>query len=202
MIGSRNFPASMRSVISHVPTWRCCPTINEFSATTPSRIIGSATRLCRKIKRNLNASYTPSRRDAPQGPRRRARQPPRCARGRAGRPAGEPVAALGTRAKLLLKSAKFIEALRSAQSASSECPDQPYLWELTALAYSGLRDPVNARRVFRQGIEANKQSESLARAYAFWSMARGNDREAVATVRRLTRSAPALKRFSGTSFAR
>jgi tetratricopeptide (TPR) repeat protein len=101
-------------------------------------------------------------------------------------------AALGTRAKLLLKSAKFIEALRSAQSASSECPDQPYLWELTALAYSGLRDPVNARRVFRQGIEANKQSESLARAYAFWSMARGNDREAVATVRRLTRSAPAL----------
>ena len=101
-------------------------------------------------------------------------------------------AALGTRARLLLKSGKFAEALRSAQRASSECPDQPYLWELTALAYSGLRDTANARRVFRQGIEANKQSEALARAYAFWSMAHGNDREAVAAVRRLTRSAPAL----------
>jgi tetratricopeptide (TPR) repeat protein len=100
--------------------------------------------------------------------------------------------ALGTRAKLSLENGKPAAALISAQRASSECTDQPYLWQLTAEAYSGLRDYTNARRVFRQGIEANKQSEPLARAYAFWSIMRGNDREAVAVARRLTRSAPAL----------
>lgn len=101
-------------------------------------------------------------------------------------------AALGTNANILQQSGRLASALRSAQRASLECPNRPYLWQLTALAYSSLGDQSNARRVFRQGIDANKQSEPLTRAYSFWSLARGKDREAIAAARRLTRSAPAL----------
>lgn len=101
-------------------------------------------------------------------------------------------ASLETQAQLQLSAGKIKAALLSAQRAASECPDNINSWAYAARAYSQLGDPVNARRVFRQGIDANKRNEPLARAFAEWLMAEGKDREAIATVRRLTRVAPAL----------
>lgn len=100
--------------------------------------------------------------------------------------------ALKTQAALWQSSGKFADALRSAQRASSECPDQPGLWQLTAKIYSAMDDDANARRVFGQGIEANKQSSKLTRAYAEFLVAENSNREAVSIARKLTRSAPAL----------
>lgn len=101
-------------------------------------------------------------------------------------------AALATQARLQLNAGKVKAALISAQSATSECPDNINSWAAAAKAYSQLGDPVNARRVFREGIEANKQNEPLARIFAEWLMAEGKNREAIATAKRLTRLAPAL----------
>ena len=100
--------------------------------------------------------------------------------------------ALKAQAGVALANRQENQALRSAQAASSECPDQASLWLLTAKIYSKLGDEENVRRVFRQGIEANKQNQSLARAYSNWLLAQGNTREALAVARKITRSAPAL----------
>lgn len=100
--------------------------------------------------------------------------------------------ALKTQANLALSNGQRNDALRAAQTASSECPDQASLWQLTAKIYSALDDKDNVRRVFRQGIEANKQNQSLVRAYSNWLLAQGNIREALAVARKITRSAPAL----------
>lgn len=100
--------------------------------------------------------------------------------------------ALKTQAALWYSDRKFADALRSAQRASSECPNQPRLWQFTAKIYSALDDDANARRVFGQGIEANKQSEELVRAFSEYLLANKNKREAVSAARKLTRLAPAL----------
>lgn len=100
--------------------------------------------------------------------------------------------ALKAQASVALLSGRRNEALRSAQTASSECPDQAELWQLTAKIYSDIGDKDNVRRVFRQGIEANKQNQSLSRAYSNWLLSQGNTREALAVARKITRSAPAL----------
>ena len=100
--------------------------------------------------------------------------------------------ALKTQAALWLSSGKFADALRSAQQASSECPDQPGLWQLSAKIYSKMDDNANTRRVYGQGIEANKQSSKLTRAYAEFLVVENSNREAVSIARKLTRSAPAL----------
>lgn len=101
-------------------------------------------------------------------------------------------AARETLASIALAAEKYDDALRSAQRAVSECPRLIGGWELAALAYAGLDDPINARRVFRQGLSANQQSEPLTRIYAEWLLDNGNTREAIATARRITRIAPAL----------
>ncbi|WP_339693419.1 hypothetical protein [uncultured Parasphingorhabdus sp.] len=101
-------------------------------------------------------------------------------------------ASLETQAQLQLNAGKVKAALLSAQRAASECPDNIKSWASAAKAYSQLGDQVNARRVFRQGIDANKQNEPLARTFAEWLIAEGKDREAIATAKRLTRLAPAL----------
>ncbi|MFN3620503.1 tetratricopeptide repeat protein [Sphingorhabdus sp.] len=100
--------------------------------------------------------------------------------------------ALGTRANLLYASRRYADALRSAQSASSECPQQPRLWQLTAKIYAAMGEDANVRRVFGQGIDANKQSEVLSRAYSEYLLEQQSPREAIAVARKLTRSAPAL----------
>jgi tetratricopeptide (TPR) repeat protein len=100
--------------------------------------------------------------------------------------------ALSTQSILLSSNRLFADALRSAQSASSECPQQPRLWQLTANIYAAMDDEANVRRVFGQGIEANKQSELLSRAYSEYLLAQNSAREAVAVARKLTRAAPAL----------
>lgn len=100
--------------------------------------------------------------------------------------------ALGTQAGLLYANRSYPDALVSAQNASSECPDRPELWMQTARIYDAMDDETNARRVFGQGMEANKQSEKLARQFAEYLLAHKSAREAVAVARKLTRSAPAL----------
>lgn len=100
--------------------------------------------------------------------------------------------ALQTQATLWHKAGRYADALRSAQRASVECPDQPRLWQLTAKIYAALGDQSNARRVFGQGMEANKQSEKLARAFSEYLLGQNSNREAIAVARKLTRSAPAL----------
>lgn len=100
--------------------------------------------------------------------------------------------ALKTQATLMRMNGRYTDALREAQKASSECPDQPALWKLTARLYDIIGDQTNVRRVFRQGIQANKQSQPIARAYSKWLMAHGYTQEAVTVARKITRSAPAL----------
>lgn len=100
--------------------------------------------------------------------------------------------ALGTRSRLLYARRKYADALGFAQRASSECPDQPSLWQLTAKIYDAMDDEFNVRRVFGQGLEVNKQSRVLARAYSDYLLAHQGGREAIAVARKLTRSAPAL----------
>jgi Flp pilus assembly protein TadD len=100
--------------------------------------------------------------------------------------------ALHTQATLWHNNGRHADALRSAQSASAECPDQPRLWQLTAKIYAAMGDQSNARRVFGQGMEANKQSEILARAFSEYLLTQNSNREAIAVARKLTRSAPAL----------
>lgn len=100
--------------------------------------------------------------------------------------------ALQTQAKIWYAGRNYSEALVPAQSASSECPDRPGLWQLTAQIYAAMDDEANARRVFAQGLDANKQSEVLSRAFAGFLLSQNNAREAVAVARKLTRAAPAL----------
>lgn len=100
--------------------------------------------------------------------------------------------ALKTYANLLYSRRKYADALGSAQRASSECPDRPSLWQLTAKIYDAMGDETNARRVFGQGMENNKQSQPLARAYSEYLLSHNSEREAVSVARKLTRSAPAL----------
>ena len=100
--------------------------------------------------------------------------------------------ALKTRSNLLHARGKFADALGFAQRASSECPDQPRLWHWTANVYDAMDDEFNARRVFGQGLESNKQSQALTRAYSEYLLVHGSGREAIAVARKLTRAAPAL----------
>lgn len=92
----------------------------------------------------------------------------------------------------LLAKRQATNALRLAQQAAAECPDQMATWEAAARAYmaSGLDSGVS--RIFQQALDANKQSRVLAESYAEWLAKEGRDREAIAVGRRLTRYAPAL----------
>jgi tetratricopeptide (TPR) repeat protein len=100
--------------------------------------------------------------------------------------------ALKTQALLWYSSGRLADSLRAAQSASAECPNRSDLWQVTAKVYSAMNDDINVRRVFAQGLDANKQSESLSRAYSGYLLAHNGSREAIAVARKLTRSAPAL----------
>lgn len=83
-------------------------------------------------------------------------------------------------------------ALRSAQVAVSQCPTQETAWALAARIYERRDDFENARRVWRQGLRENSQNSYMTKAYVDWLLETGQDREALATSRRLTRAAPAL----------
>jgi tetratricopeptide (TPR) repeat protein len=100
--------------------------------------------------------------------------------------------ALAVLGQIQLKRSEPLRALAPAQLAVSECPDKVEAWETGALAYSALKDPENARRMFRQGIAANPQNRELASRYVDWLIAAGRNSEALAVARRLTYQAPAL----------
>jgi predicted Zn-dependent protease len=94
-----------------------------------------------------------------------------------------------------LKRGSAEEALRFAQQASSECPAMVDGWLLSAHAYEasgGDSGASGVSRVYRDALEANKQSEPLTAAYGQWLASHHRTREAVAIARRLTRYAPAL----------
>ena len=100
--------------------------------------------------------------------------------------------ALKTQAFVTYSKRQYADALRSAQRASAECPNRSDLWQLTAKVYQAMDDDANVRRVFAQGLDANKQSEPLSRAFSEYLLAHNSSREAIAVARKLTRSAPAL----------
>ncbi|WP_162935659.1 tetratricopeptide repeat protein [Tsuneonella amylolytica] len=100
-------------------------------------------------------------------------------------------AALSVVAAIKLKTGSFSDAVRFGQRASAQCPDLPQAYEITALAYAAQNDPVNARRVFRDGIDTNRQSEPLTRSYVDWLIKQRAVQEAAGAARRLTRAAPA-----------
>jgi tetratricopeptide (TPR) repeat protein len=62
-----------------------------------------------------------------------------------------------------LKERKADDALRFAQQASAECPDQPGGWLASARAYQALGRKSGVDRVYGQALEANKQSSELYR---------------------------------------
>ena len=105
---------------------------------------------------------------------------------------GNECVALNTKGAALLKTNAANDAIRFAQQATAQCPDDIQGWVTTALAYSSQDDAINARRVFRDGLAANPQNSRLAMIYADWLIGQHADREAVATARRLTRASPAL----------
>ncbi len=100
--------------------------------------------------------------------------------------------ALTVRAEAMLGASKPVEAQRSAQLAATQCPGQIRAWMALASAYAGRDDADNASRVWREGIDSNRQNSEIAAAAVTWLLANGQSREALAVARRLTHDAPAL----------
>jgi predicted Zn-dependent protease len=82
-------------------------------------------------------------------------------------------------------------ALRDAQQAASECPNDVNGWLNAARAYNALERASGVERVYRQALDSNPQDLRVVRAYADWLLRNERKREAVAIVRRLTRNSPA-----------
>jgi len=100
--------------------------------------------------------------------------------------------ALVVRAGARLEMRQLDGALRSAQEAASQCPERIDAWRLAAISYSERGDPENANRMWRQGMDANRQNWVLAAQFMGWLEANGKQRESIAVARRLTHDAPAL----------
>jgi tetratricopeptide (TPR) repeat protein len=84
------------------------------------------------------------------------------------------------------------DALRFAQLAAAECPDQSGAWLASARAYRALGRASGVNRVYAEALDADKQSSELTAAYAEWLVSESRSREAIAMARRLTKFAPAL----------
>lgn len=100
--------------------------------------------------------------------------------------------ALTVQAEARLQKNDLSGALRSAQVAVTQCPGQEAAWAIAARTYQRRDDIENARRIWRQGLRENSQNSHMTTAYVNWLLATGQDREALAASRRLTRAAPAL----------
>lgn len=100
--------------------------------------------------------------------------------------------ALTIRAEARIEAGDPVGAQRSAQVAVAQCPSQIQAWAALAAAYVGREDLDNARRVWREGVAANRQNAEMAGQAVAWLLDRGRDREALAVARRLTHDAPAL----------
>lgn len=100
--------------------------------------------------------------------------------------------ALTVQAEVRLQKNDLSGALRSAQVAVSQCPAQERAWALAARIYERRGDFENARRLWRQGVKENSQNARINKAYVDWLLSTGQEREALAASRRLTRAAPAL----------
>lgn len=100
--------------------------------------------------------------------------------------------ALSVKSEVELHNGDTQASLRSAQESASQCPNQVWAWRLAATSYSRRGDPENAERMWRQGIDANRQNSLIVKEAADWLVANGKSREAIAIARRLTHDAPAL----------
>jgi Tfp pilus assembly protein PilF len=100
--------------------------------------------------------------------------------------------ALTIRAEARLEAGDPVAAQRSAQVAAAQCPAQLQAWRALAAAYEWREDLDNARRAWREGVNANRQDAEMAGAAVAWLLTRGQDREALAVARRLSHDAPAL----------
>ncbi|MGB7408776.1 MAG: tetratricopeptide repeat protein [Pontixanthobacter sp.] len=100
--------------------------------------------------------------------------------------------ALTVRAKALIAARQPRKALLPAQEAANQCPEITEAWTIAAQAYLGLGDTENAKRIWRQGMDANPQETQIFRRYVAWLLKSGDTREAVTVARRLTINAPAL----------
>lgn len=100
--------------------------------------------------------------------------------------------ALTVQADARLNKNDLSGALRSAQVAVTQCAHQEEAWALAARIYERRDDFENARRLWRQGLRENSQNSHMTKAYVTWLLETGQDREALAASRRLTRAAPAL----------
>lgn len=92
------------------------------------------------------------------------------------------------------------DALRHGQRAAAECPQRAQGWIANAAAYEARREPANADRVYRDGLEANPQNFALTFRFSTWLAANGREREALAVGRTFTRKSPAL--LEGWSYYR
>ena len=99
---------------------------------------------------------------------------------------------LEVQARIRLSRGKLREALTDAQQVTIQCPNEVAGWIIAASAYSEMGDPHNARRVFRQGAEANPQDLGYLIEHTRWLRRQDRQREAIAVARRLTRDAPAM----------
>lgn len=82
-------------------------------------------------------------------------------------------------------------AVQSGQQASTECPDMVSAYVAAAEAYDAWDRDAAVRRIYGQGVTANPQNLMLFRKYAEWLEANGQERRAVAVLRRYTRDSPA-----------
>lgn len=99
---------------------------------------------------------------------------------------------LTVQAEARLRNNDLSGALISAQMAANQCPSQERAWALAARIYERRDDMENARRSWRQGLKENSQNTTITKAYVDWLLGTGQEREAIAASRRLTRAAPAL----------
>lgn len=100
--------------------------------------------------------------------------------------------ALIVAAHVALKQGRNADVVRYGQRSASQCSNEPGAWAVTASGFAAKNDAANARRVFRQGIEALPQNTQMTSAYVAWLMEDDAAREAISAARKLTRRAPSL----------
>ena len=81
-------------------------------------------------------------------------------------------------------------AVQSGQRASTECPDVTAAYVAAAQAYDAWDRDAAVRRIYGQGIAANPQNLMLYRKFVEWLESSGQDRRAIAVMRRFTRDSP------------
>lgn len=102
--------------------------------------------------------------------------------------------ALVAQSRVFLARNRAEDAVRLAQQASSECPQDIGAFFAAAEAYDAWERPASTRRILGQALTENPQNFTVAKTFADWLMANGEARPAVAVMRRYTRDSPSSQR--------